>query len=66
MRLPNEIFKDPQTCDLIMAREPMIAGCHSVIGIDEQSGDTVMTVYNKAQVHPKYIVEYCITRPFPR
>ena len=37
-----------------------------VIGRDLQSGDTVMTVYNKAQAHPKYIVEYCITRPFPR
>ena len=49
-----------------MATQPMTAGCHSVIGRDEQSGDTVMAVYDKAQVHPKYIVEYCITRPFPR
>ena len=66
IRLQNEIFQDPQRSDLINATKPMFACFHSVIGRDLQSGDTVMTVYNKAQVHPKYIVEYCITRPFPR
>jgi len=62
----KRIHKDPQEGALINATQPMIAGRHSVIGRDQQSGDTVMTVYNRAQAHPKYIVEYCITRPFPR